>query len=63
MISSDLRMMPTRSFIESCSSSCKVYGFSAAAPFVGVWKGASARFAAVSTASSETFGRLLNAPT
>ncbi len=50
-------MMPTRVFIVSCRSSCRVYGFSAQSPLVGPSNGASASLAASSTASSDTSGR------
>ena len=49
-------MMPTRSFIDCCSSVCKVYGFSAVSPSGGS-NGASAIFAAASTSDCPTAGR------
>ena len=57
-------MMPTRSFIDCCKSMCSVYGFSGPLePSVGPSNGLSATFAAASTASAETAGRLPSART
>jgi len=57
-ISSALRMMPTRSFIDCCSSLCRVYGFSACTPSAGGSNAATAMCAAESTSDSSTFGLL-----